>query len=406
MAITLREMLIEAELITAEQFDDALRNLVIYGGKIGTSLIELGYLEEEDLARFLSKKLSVPYVHAHQLLNIPDEIIQLISREIALKYKVIPLQLDQKRLSLVMADPADLRAIDEIAFITGYIIRPLVAPEVRLIQALGKYYQMDIDLRYRQIIEKIAQRAEAARAEQAAPPASAAAPAPTESEFPAESGPMEPGPSAEVAFDRQERPSGLAPPSEPSPDELAIEEIPEAEIIEEEGGAWAERVEAYSIDDVSRTLAAATDREEIAEIILRYLVGQGFPRVALFLVRGQTVSGWKARAEGEEPEDFHLLHIPLDRPSALKTVAEGKSLYLGPLADTPMNVRMLEALGGGRPETVLLIPLSIAGRVVNIAYIEGGHQALSECIAELQKLLGKASLAFEVLILREKILLG
>ncbi len=107
MAITLLDMLLNAGLINRDQFEEALSNRVLYGGKIGTSLIELGYISEEELARFRSDKLSVPYVHHDQLLHIPPDIINLLTRELALKYGAIPLSLERKRLSLVMSDPPD-----------------------------------------------------------------------------------------------------------------------------------------------------------------------------------------------------------------------------------------------------------------------------------------------------------
>jgi len=164
-------MLQNAGLITREQFDEALKNRVLYGGKIGTSLIELGYVREDDLARFLSSKLAVPFIAAERLLAISAETIQLIPRDLALTYRVIPLHRDKKRLYLVMADPADLKAIDEISFITGFIVKPVIAPEVRLIQALGKYYGFEVDHRYQQIIGRIEQEKSAARpAPAVAPP--------------------------------------------------------------------------------------------------------------------------------------------------------------------------------------------------------------------------------------------
>src|SRR5512136_918328 len=98
MAITLLDMLLEAGLITREQFEEALLNRVVYGGKIGSSLIELGFVTEEDLAQFLSKKLAVPYVSPEQLLSIPPDIISLIPRDLALKYRAIPISLEKRRL--------------------------------------------------------------------------------------------------------------------------------------------------------------------------------------------------------------------------------------------------------------------------------------------------------------------
>ena len=160
MGITLLDMLQNAGLITRDQFDEALKNRVVYGGKIGTSLIELGYIGEDELARFLSSKLAVPFIAVERLLAIPPQIIELVPRHIAVAYRVIPLHREKTRLYLVMSDPTDLKAIDDISFVTGLIIKPVIAPEVRLVQALGKYYGLEVDQRYQQIVERIEEEKE------------------------------------------------------------------------------------------------------------------------------------------------------------------------------------------------------------------------------------------------------
>jgi hypothetical protein len=375
MAITLLDMLLEAGLITKDQFEEALLNRVVYGGKIGTSLIELGFVTEENLARFLSKKLAVPYVSPEQLLAIPSEIISLIPHELALKYRVIPLSLEKRRLNLVMADPADLKAIDDIGFITGFIVKPLVAPEVRLVQALGKYYQMEIDNRFQLIIDRIEELKAVTLHLNAAQQAEAIEPSP-------------------VAMEE-------VPPTEPMTS--ADQEPEDAEIVVEEE-TWIERIGHYSIDYVSKSLAKAEDREEIAETIIGYL-GQEFERGALFQVRGGMVSGWKAVYRQQEVIDFHRFSVPLNQPSVLKTVAEGAVFHLGPIPETPINQIMLDWMGGGKPDTSVLLPLLIMGRVVNILYAEGKERELGGRFVELQKLLTKAVLAFEILIFRDKILM-
>ena len=376
MAITLLDMLLEAGLITREQFEEALLNRVVYGGKIGTSLIELGFVTEENLARFLSKKLAVPYVSPEQLLTIPPEVISLIPQELALKYRVIPISLEKRRINLVMADPADLKAIDDIGFITGFIVKPLVAPEVRLVQALGKYYQLEIDHRFQLIIDRIE--------EIKASPFHRPAPEPAEA--------IEPSPVTMEEF--------LSP---PQPLAKSEQEPGDAEIVVEEE-TWIERIGHYSIDYVSKALARAEDREEIAEIIIGYL-GQEFERGALFQVKGGMVSGWKAVYRQQEVIDFPRFTIPLNQPSLLKTVAEGAVFHLGPIPETPFNQIMLDWMGGGKPDTAVLLPLLIMGRVVNILYAEGKERELGGRFVELQKLLTKAVLAFEILIFRDKILM-
>jgi hypothetical protein len=376
MAITLLDMLHNAGLITREQFDEALNNRVLFGGKIGTSLIELGHVREDDLARFLSIKLAVPFIAAERLLAIPPEIIQLIPRGLALTYRVIPLHRDKKRLYLVMSDPADLKAIDDIAFITGFIIKPVIAPEVRLIQALGKYYDFEVDHRYQQIIIQIEEERQSARP---APPVT----------FPPDMMSTHVSP-AKIPDTVPEASAGFE------------KELEEAEIVDEE--EWVKRVGHYSIDKVSKTLARAEDREEIAGTLIDYL-GQKFERVALFVIRGVAAFGWKGVTRGSELLDFDKFVIPLDGPSVLRTVAEGQGYYVGTIPENDRNNLMLSALGGGNPGVALLLPLVITGRVVTILYLDGGDGALGDRFIDLQRLLAKAVLAFEILIFREKILM-
>lgn len=394
MAITLLDMLVNAKMVTPAQIDDALQNRVFFGGKIGTSLVELGFLREEDLARFLGRKLMVPYISPEQLLHIPAKTIALIPQEMALKYRVIPLEMKQKRLSLVMSDPADLAAVDEISFITGFVIKPMIAPEFRLLQALSLYYGMHISTRYQRIIDRL--HTEEVAASWIEPEAEAAPPAEdSPAVVSAEDG------EAETLADLEEveEEEVLRP-----IDAVAAGIIPAAE-SEPTEGAWVEKVKHYAIGEISRRLAYVEDREEIAAAVLESLSSE-FGRAALFIVRGDNASGWRAFQGGVEIADFEKVHIPFARPSVLKTVAEGKGFYLGPLTVTPLNQRILAALGGKVPGSALVMPVVVLGRVVDVLYLEGGEGDLADCLPEVQRLLNKVALAFEILICRDKILLG
>lgn len=404
MAITLLDMLLQAGMLTPRQLDDALQHRVFFGGKIGTNLVELGYLREEDLAQFLGRKLMVPYISPDRLLHIPTEVIDLIPREMALKYRVIPLELQKKRLSLVMSDPADLAAIDEISFITGFVIKPLIAPELRLMQALGQYYGLVIGERYQKIIDRLNTQSAvgqpAAASPQTLPPKAApSAPPPV-----APPVPTPPPVPAEVAPPAVETPVATSPfVSPPAAGDDLIELLEEADVVEET--AWAREVKRYAIDDFSRRLAYVEDRDQIAETLLDSL-SRSFGRAALFIVRGDIASGWRAFRGGEEIAGFEMVHIPFARPSVLRTVTEGKSFYLGPLADTPLNQRILTGLGDGKPGSALVMPLVVLGRVVDILYLEGVEGDLADRLPEVQRLLGKAALAFEILICRDKIMMS
>ena len=114
----------------------------------------------------------------------------------------------------------------------------------------------------------------------------------------------------------------------------------------------------------------------------------------LYEVITGAASGWKGVFKSQEITNFRTVSIPMTRPSVLKTVAEGKSFYLGLMPDTPLDKRLVQGMGGETAGTVLLMPLMIGGRVVCILYVEGGNKVLSGRIGELQKLLTKAALAF------------
>ncbi len=350
MAIKLGTMMVQAGLISLDQLDEALKYQVIFGGKLGTNLIEMGLADEEDIARVLSDKLQVPSISSEQLLDVRRDVIALISKEIAAKYRVVPVALERKRLSLAIQDPSDLPAVDEIAFATGYAIKPLVAPEVSLVLALEKHYGINRDLRYISVIRQLEKKNKTR------------------------------GPSLQA--------KSSAPIETTSGD-------PEA---------WRESVSHFSIDAISSSLAEVRERDEIASLVLDYAALE-FAHAALFLVRKGSICGWQAFAEGRQCDDFPHFSLSLDEPSVLRTVVETRSFYMGQPAPDAANAQMFDALGERPGSTVLLVPIIKHERTICILYVSGPATILSGHFFDLQKLLQKASLAFDMLILRNKILM-
>ena len=498
MSIKLGEMLIEAGLLTRAQLDAALKNQVIFGGKLGTNLIELGYLAEEDLARFLSKKLELPCATSEQLMSIPPDIIKLIPKEVADKYKVIPISREKKRLTLAMLDPADLSVIDAISFVTGFYISPLIAPELRLAVALENYYGIKRDVRYIQLSEKWKDRPNFVKLDETAVEETEVFDfsLPHEEEFidiidvqeviesavepiiteavkagPVIAAPVETEPvlteplkiELEITEQFETEPIETEPvmiepvKAEPVTSESAKTEPPKVESVRMEPvkaepvktepvvtePVKAERVtlksikiepvkiepvktepikteparmepevaesatkepSAHTLESFAEELVEAKDREEIAEIITTFL-GQEFDRVVLFMIKGTVVDGWKGLLNKSPIPAIENLQIPLDEPSVLKVVNDGRSFYLGPIPDTTGNARMLAGIGGGTPSSALLLPLTIMGRVVAVVYVDGGKEPVANRLTDLQKLVSKAGIAFEILILKNKILM-
>lgn len=352
MATSLLDMLVEAGLISSEQFEEALRNCMLSGGIISTSLLEIGLIDEDDLARFLSRRMSIPFFDPLPVTDISDEILNLVTPEVAVKYRILPLNRDRQEVSLAMADPSDLAAMEDLASLIGAAIQPLAAPEVRLLQALKKYYGCSLSARDQKLIDKCAERDI---------------------------------PSLTVLVES----SGTE------------EELEEAEVIDDL--EELEQEPELRLSDVAYALSEARDRQEVASILFCHLRRE-FEVMALFLVRNTEVSGWKAVFQGKDVQGFDLLSIPLSRPSVLKTVVEGKSHYLGEVDASPLNAEMLKGVGSSGTETALLLPLLLENRVVNILYVEGDREELAERIDELQRLQEMAGLAFRILILKSKLL--
>jgi len=150
----LGQYLIKKSTITEEQLSQALERQVIMGGRLGTNLIELGALSEEELLTALGDFFGVPTASTEDLASIDVSLSKLVAKEIAEKYKVIPFKRERNTLYVAVLEPKNLKALDELQFITGCAIRPYVASEVRIMYALERVYEISRPLRYVSVLEK------------------------------------------------------------------------------------------------------------------------------------------------------------------------------------------------------------------------------------------------------------
>ena len=389
----LGELLVDAGKLTPAQLDETLKGQAIFGGRFGTNLVEMGYLDEHELAHFLSKKTGIAHATPEQLMDIPPQVIKIIPEETVRKYRVMPVAVSNRKLTLAMVDPTDFAAADEISFSTGYIVVPIIASELRMVTAMEKHYRIKREVRY--ISVEGGGRSRARQAQTPAPPVVPRGAVPTPPPVAAKEEEWLPPEEAEIlelplleeldCFGDQTE--------EPTLDPLAGSPL------------YAKKPEKdYSLEGVIAGLAEAKDRDSIADLVAGHLALQ-FCRAALFLLKGGKAMGWLARVGRKPVPQFESFEIQLAEPSVLKVVEDSKSFYLGPLPMTPANKRMIDALGGGSPSNNLLIPLTMMGRVVAVLYVDGGGAPLDDKLPELQRLVGKVSMAFEILILKSKILM-
>lgn len=394
MALRLGELLINEKLLTQAQVEEALQAQVIFGGKLGTILIEMGLISEKVLGDALKQLLGFPCVQPEELEDVPRAVIDIIGTELAEKFKVVPVSLSGRKLTLAMADPKDLQAIDEISFRTGYIILPMLALEVRLYFALEKYYGVKRQLRYiappKQVREELDQLQIIREGVQDKPKPAAeeylGAPGSEQVHSPAKP-PAAPAPVA-------------APPAVPLAPvvEEPLEELEEIEDLEE-----AEAPVEITLEDMCRRLVAVGNRDDVADAVIEYL-GAHFARAVMFMVVGGQVTGWRAVKHRHPIPAIDQFQLPLSEASVLKTAVESNSFFLGPVPQSGANLALTTLLGKPAPATAVLLPLSMLGRVVGLIYVDDPAVNMSEAIVSLQKVAGKALLAFELLILQSKLL--
>ncbi|MBN2498361.1 MAG: general secretion pathway protein GspE [Deltaproteobacteria bacterium] len=428
------ELLIEDGVCTPQQIEDAVRNQVIMGGRLGTNLVELGFVDEPTLARYLGRQHDRPSLHGDQIQ--PDrEALALLSTEAVERLTVIPFVKESRRLQVLCIDPTDLASLDEVRFATGLEPDPIVVPEIRFWQLLERLYGIERRLRFVAINT----------ADFMAPVLAADASAP--------SAPViEEDLVSEEAFDRlYQRRDGFPEldrpplPSEAMPlldvedlEEVIEEPEPagppggiERRVWQEDGGSLRRRAEdAEAVEragappsrppepleggplgfrEASALLDQVTDRNAIARCVLRF-ARSIFARSMLFTVHSRAgagqagvVLGWDALGADFDRWGFRSIMVPLNGPSVFKTVIDTRAHYLGGLQKTPINIQFLRVMGKQVPRSAFVMPVLVRGRVVNVFYADNGHKAhCPSDIGELLILAQRISQSYEALFQKKR----
>lgn len=145
MAERLGSLLVKAELITQEQLDEALKAQDTVGGRLGSSLVRMGFISADRLAGFLSSQFHVPAVDLSPDA-IEESVVKLIPAEVAQRYEVVPVSRVGRTLTLAMGNPTDLFAIEDIKFLTGLEVQAVVATETAIQEVLNAHYSVGKEL--------------------------------------------------------------------------------------------------------------------------------------------------------------------------------------------------------------------------------------------------------------------
>lgn len=384
MATRIGEVLIEDGACAPESVREALQNQVIFGGRVGTNLLELGAVSEVELARALGRRHRCPWIAGAAVEPEPDAV-RALPADVADRCEVVPLQLTDRTITVAACDPSNLTVLDEVAFVAGRTVRAVVAPEARIWALLRSEYGLIRQLRGIDLEDESLR----SRRPQAAAPGQARSDLMGEAEFDGLYGRMNRGapPAAPVDDEIIDLTDELVEPAPAPPPVHAPRPEPEAAPLDFEQAVAA--------------LAGVTDRAAIAWTVLRYARTR-LRRAVLLTVHRDVAHGWEGIGEGLSKERIQAIRLRLGVPGVLDMVIRTRAHYLGPLPRTEANVRLLKVLGGGVPKNALLVPILGLGRVVNVIYADGGRGAMVDSggVGELLILATRIAQSYAALVAR------
>jgi type IV pilus assembly protein PilB len=139
MSVRLGEILVKESLITQDQLQKALEFQRVNGGKLGSCLAKMGFITDDDITGVLSRQYGVPSINL-KYYEIDPNVIRLIPQDTALRYQVVPLSRVGSVLTIAMTDPTNVFAMDDVKFMTGFNVEPVVASEAAISDAISRCY--------------------------------------------------------------------------------------------------------------------------------------------------------------------------------------------------------------------------------------------------------------------------
>lgn len=381
----LGERLVEDGRLHEAQLTAALAHQSRDGGRIGTILVESDVIDLDTLTVYLGLALGIPVATGTMLERAKPSAVRLLSPAQAARYRCIPLLIQDHQLLVATENPGDLDALDAIGELSGYRAIPRVAPEIRILYYIEKYYGVPRPARFLRLGDRprgdrpIADNLPASPLPGLPPVAKERGPVMPplhlrRARTPIPTGADDPE-SLELETDdlivslesddesRAEPPSPVAVNKAGDTETMSVHEVPTDPGLGE--------YPPMNADDALAAIARAEDRSEVANALMSF-VSSLLDLSVLFIVRDNMAFGW--RVAGSPTGRSHVDHIvfPLEVPSCLQAAHSDERGYVtGPLTASPLHSHMFRILGVREPSDAIAVCISLGKRTVNILY---GHR--------------------------------
>lgn len=388
--------------VTQEQIHRSIQHQRTFGGRIGTCLLEIDGPSEERVLRALSEQLGYPATSCEDLQSIPDNIIQLLPPDVAVRCSAIPFSASGSRVDVALLDVGDLALEDELAFTMGRRLRPYIATEIRILEALHRYYDARLPRRFQMLIDRLNGDETANSAPKDLPPSSS--PGNVDSPRPqprAVEGNANPRRSAKITYAPRQFERRSIQLSEGEREALeASRTRPSQEHASESPPAGPKSFE----DQFVNRLSHAETASQIGEFLIEALA-EIFDRSMLFRVSSarEEITGWMSRGEDVDVEWFRHYSVGLHQATVFRRFTGSPNLFAGRLDATPAHQALARCWGGSLSHECLLLPINVRRRLTCVICADNGGRGLSGVDFDLlQRIATKTALAFERCILRRK----
>ncbi len=353
MKKNLGQLLIEKGLVDEKALSEALQRQVIFGGRLGTNLLEMGAVSEDALMRLLALQYNIPYAEPRHFEEIPKEVLDSVPTELISKHRIIPLALDGHRITLAMTDPHKLDIVDEVAFQTNMVVQPVVASEVRIVEALERFYNIRREARFIAVSESVASE--------------------------------------------QQRISEPAEEKTPPPDEdIEMLELTEADI---------EVYDPFDVSEVNEPFFGIRNRDEVAHTVIKASL-RFMNDAFMFIIKGDQALGWMLGGSAKPVVDFGTLSVPVDFQNVLFNMRESRKLERFNGVEIFESNQWIKELSLKVPKEVLICPLVLKKHMVAALVGFSFKSHIKDIEAEfLVRVMQKASVAFEILIMKSRIVM-
>jgi hypothetical protein len=379
--------LLSRGIVTPAQVDEARRTQAFFGGELESLLLKLGFVDEETLGDSLTEIHGVPYASGSKLRVIAPDVLKRIPPAFAQQFRVCPFRFEDDRLRVAMLDPHDARALTALRAHVGAPVEPWITSEYRLYEAIERHYQVPVaGVRSIALAPPAVRRLMRLPQEVEAPTAPAAAPQKPEVELGLDGRALD----ADVVYEepvcqpQQQPDAGSEPGATAAP-------VPPGED------------EATSVSRLDAALSAAADRDELADAILSFCATRA-ARCALFAVGKEGIRGLAGRGRGFETDSLRKVTVSPEASVVFDAALKSGDFYFGVVPPLPATRDLYTVLGGRLPATALIVPILVKERAVVLLYLDDDERAMTRPdIPLMRRVAAKAGLAFEILLLRNKL---